>query len=154
MQETLTQVERKLFDEQIQQTGISEFGTSWNELLSGKASLPPEGARFDIAFEGTLSGEKINGTIKGTDFLDIRADGCFQIHIHAVATTYVGENIALREDVIFIPPEDGSATGGLRLNLQFWSSSAKYLWLNRFQVLAVGKVDTQTGKATLSAHAI
>ncbi len=117
MQATLTQVERKLFDEQIQLTGITEFGTSWNELLSGKASLPPEGARFDIAFEGTLSGEKINGTIKGTDFLDVRADGRFQIHIHAVVTTDDGENIALREDGIFIPPEDGSATGGLRLNL-------------------------------------
>ncbi len=67
-------------------TGMTEYGVSFESLKSGEAAPPPEGARFDVAFAGALTGPKLKGKITGVDYLRIRADGRFEIHIHAEIT--------------------------------------------------------------------
>ena len=56
-----------LFDEEAYLTDITEYGVSWESLVKGKQLPPPQGARFDIAFEGKIFGDKINGKVKGVD---------------------------------------------------------------------------------------
>lgn len=141
-----------LFDETVQLTGIIEYGISWVRLTEGKAALPPEGAHFDISFEGTLAGKNLNGKIRGTDYLEVRADGRFILNIQATIITNDGESIALHEDGILTPSESGKEAD-LFLNMKFTTHAEKYRWLNKTNVWGIGKVDMGKGKVQVSAFA-
>jgi hypothetical protein len=84
-----------LYDVAAHFTNVIEFGISLQDLLSDPGKMPTEGARIDVEFEGKVSGSKINGTVKGTDYLYMRPDGYLRLHIHAVMTTDDGKNISL-----------------------------------------------------------
>ena len=73
-------------------TQVVEYGASADALISGQTPPPAEGARVDIYFEGPITG-KLNGTVKGVDYLHIRADGRCQLNIHAEITTEDGKKI-------------------------------------------------------------
>jgi hypothetical protein len=136
-----------LFDEDIRLTSITEFGLDWQELRSGQAQIPAQGARFDLAFEGTLSGTDINGSIKGIDYMEVRADGKMLLNIHAIIVTGDGETIALKEDGLLTPNGDGS--GQLHLNMHFSTVSEKYNWLNTRQIWGVGQASMSEGTVTV-----
>ena len=96
-------------------------------LLSGQAPPPGEGVRLDVYFEGPISGEKINGSVKGVDYLHVRADGRMQLDIHGEITTADGKKIALYAD--------GVASGQppvlqLRENATLTTSHPEYAWVN------------------------
>lgn len=148
-------VSEHLFSEDIHLTGLTEYGLSWEKLTSGQAILPPEGARFDIAFEGTLVGDKIKGTIAGVDHLTVRADGRFQLDMEALITTDDGEKIAVHEDGLLVAPEpdDEARIAQLRLNLEFTAFSPKYAWLNNVQGWGRGTVDWNTGQVEMEVYA-
>jgi len=148
-------VSEHLFSEDIHLTGMTEYGLSWEKLTSGQAVLPPEGARFDIAFEGTLEGPKIKGTIAGVDNLTVRADGRFQLDMQAQITTDDGEKIAVHEDGLLIAPDpdDESRIAQLRLNLEFTAFSAKYAWIKHVQGWGRGTVDWNTGAVSMEVYA-
>lgn len=152
-QTTAISVSEHLFDEEVHLTGITEYGISWADLTSGQAALPPEGARFDIYFEGTFEGPKLKGTISGVDFLTVRADGRFQLDLHATLTTDDGVKIAVYEDGPLIPPKDERRIAELRLNLEFYSSSPKYAWLNHVQGWARGTVNWNNGEIEVQVYA-
>lgn len=150
---TLTE-DRVLFEESIRLTNITDFGLDWNDFLAGRVAPPREGAQFYLDFEGRLEGEKISGTIKGRDYLTVRGDGRFCLHIHAIVTTDDGERLALFEDGVLLPPSDDSGIAGLRLSLTFSTASPKYAWLNRQQVWAAGSVDQRTGEGKLRGYLV
>jgi hypothetical protein len=141
---------KHLFDEQINLTEIIEYGIQWEDLINGKVDIPRNGARFDISFEGTVNGPEITGTIKGTDYLEIRSDGKFILNIHARIITDDGETIAVKEDGISAPGDSGVAH--LNLNFHFYTASEKYQWLNTKQVWAVGEVDMVLGKVQVKGY--
>lgn len=152
IQSTQMPVAEHLFDEDIRLTGITEYGVSWEELGSGQVVPPPEGARFDLSFEGTLEGPRIRGTIRGVDYMTVRADGRFQLDIQACVETDDGVNIALREDGILIPSEEGTGIGRLRLNLKFTTADPRYSWLNKEHVWATGSVQQQEGRVSVKVY--
>jgi hypothetical protein len=139
-----------VFDERIQLTTINEFGIHWHDLLAGEVKPPSQGARFDLLFEGSLTGPDLAGHIKGVDYLEVRADGRFMLNIFATVITDDNEAIALHEDGIAIPAEDNNAN--LQLNLTFTTNSEKYRWLNQIQVWGIGQVDLITGKISVRAY--
>lgn len=153
MQAVTIPIREHLFNETVHLTGVTEYSISWQELTSGQAPLPPEGARFDITFEGSFEGPKLKGTLVGVDFLEVRADGKFQLDMHLNITTHDGEKIAVYEDGILIPPTDDSRIAQLRLNLEFTTSSPKYCWLNQVQGWGRGTVDWNTGEVTVQVYA-
>jgi hypothetical protein len=53
-------------------------------------------ARFDVPFEGESVGPKLRGKVAGIDYLRTRADGGFELHIHAEITTDDGQKISLQ----------------------------------------------------------
>lgn len=129
-----------LYEYRVNVTGITEFGVSFADLLSGAVAPPPEGARFDVHFEGASSGPKLKGTAKGTDHLFIRADGRMDLHIHGVMTTHDGHSIALFADGVCVP-NPGSPVAELRENVTLFTSSQEYAWVNTLQIWGVGTVD-------------
>ena len=129
-----------LYEYTVKFTEVTEYGVSLEALMAGEAAPPVEGARFDVAFVGESTGPRLKGNVKGVDYLQIRADGRFQLHIHAEITTEDGEKIALFADGVAMPRE-GSAIADLRENATLSTSSKAYAWVNTLQVWATGTVD-------------
>jgi hypothetical protein len=129
-----------LYEYELKFTGITEYGVSLESLVTGETAPPPEGARIDVAFQGTSTGPKLKGSVTGVDYVRIRADGRFQLHIHAEITTDDGEKIALFADGVACPRE-GSSIADLRENATLSTSSKTYAWVNTLQVWGTGTVD-------------
>jgi hypothetical protein len=121
-------------------TGMTEYGVSFEALMAGTAVPPPEGARFDIPFEGASNGPKLKGKVTGVDYLRVRADGRFELHIHAEITTDDGQKISLYSDGVALPQKD-SPIAGLRENVTLFTASKGYSWVNALQVWGTGTVD-------------
>ena len=132
-----------LYEYTLSITGLAEYGTSLAELMSGKVIMPPEGARFDVYFEGTATGQKLKGTVKGVDYLRMRADGRAELDIHAEIITDDGQKISLKADGVSLPRKD-SAIFDLKENVTLFSSYKDYTWVNTLQVWGIGTVDLAT----------
>jgi len=133
-------------------TQVVEYGVSAEGVFSGQTPPPAEGARFDVYFEGPVTG-KLKGTVKGVDYLHIRADGRCQLNIHAEITTEDGKKISLAADGVAIP-EEGSPVFQLKENVTLTSNHPEYSWVNPIQVWAPGTVDVSKGEIRIKAYAV
>ena len=141
-----------LYDLTVNFTKVTEYGLSMEALVAGKATPPPEGARFDVAFEGVARGPKLKGTVTGVDYIHVRADGRFQLHIHAEITTEDGEKIAYFADGV-ATPEEGTSVAQLRENVTLTSSSHAYAWVNQLQVWVRGTADLAKQQVNVKGYA-
>lgn len=139
---------KEIFTEEINLTEITEYGIDWSEMLKPDQLIPLQGARFDLAFEGIIKGDRLNGVIKGVDYLEIRSDGKFSLNIHATIITNDGFTISVRETGISTPDSSGKAI--LHLNMDFFTASSEYDWINKKQVWSVGEVDMKSGKVLVT----
>lgn len=139
---------KEIFTEEINLTEITEYGIDWSEMLKPDQLIPLQGARFDLAFEGIIKGDRLNGVIKGVDYLEIRSDGKFALNIHATIITNDGFTISVRETGISTPDSSGKAI--LHLNMDFFTASSEYDWINKKQVWSVGEVDMKSGKVLVT----
>jgi hypothetical protein len=141
-----------IYEYTLQFTEVVDYGISVNAFLSGQIPPPAEGARFDIYFAGPITGPKIRGTVKGVDYLHIRADGRCQLNIHAEIMTEDGKKIALAADGVAIP-EKGSPVFQLRENVTLTTNHPEYSWQNPIQVWAPGTVDVSKGEIRIKGYA-
>jgi hypothetical protein len=130
-----------------------EYGISAEDLLSGQVRVPAEGARLDIHFEGRTIGPKISGTVKGVNYLNIRADGRYEIDIKAEITTKDGKKIAFAADGVGTP-ESGSPIVHLRQNVKLTTNHPEYSWVNQRQLIALGSANNSTGEVSIAGYAI
>ena len=137
---SMIEVGELLYEVTFKITGLTEYGVSFDELIAGKVAPPPEGARFDVAFEGTANGPKLKGTAVGVDYIRVRADGRFGLHIHESITTDDGQNIDAQGDGVALL-RTGSSIADLRINMTLFTSSKSYTWVNTLQVWGIGTVD-------------
>jgi len=142
-----------IYEYTLKITQVVEYGAPANAVFSGQLAPSAEGARFDIYFEGPISGPKLKGTVKGVDYLHIRADGRCQLDIHAEITSDDGKKIALAADGVAIP-EKGSPVFQLRENVTLTTSHPEYAWLNPIQVWAPGTVDVAKGEIHIKGYAV
>ena len=91
------------------------------------------------SFEGSATG-KLAGTVTGVSSLRVRADGRFDLHIHAVLTTESGETIAFFVNGVAVP-KPNSLVFDLKENVSLHTSCDGYKWVNGLQVWASGTVD-------------
>jgi hypothetical protein len=142
-----------IYKAEIQFTQTIEYGVSMEDLSFGKARPPLEGARFDQAFEGELLGPRLRGRISGIDHLYVRADGLFQLHLHARVTTEDGANIAFSSKGVSRQIK-GEKEAQLRAAVSLFSSCEGYKWLNELQLWALGTLDPVMGRAVLKAYSL
>jgi hypothetical protein len=141
-----------IYEYTLRITQVVEYGIPASAVFSGQTPPPPEGARLDVYFEGTAAGPKLKGTIKGVDYLHVRADGRCQLNIHAEITTPEGKKIALAADGIGIP-QKGSPVFQLRENVTLTTHHPEYSWVNTIQVWAPGTVDVSKGEIHIKGYA-
>lgn len=141
----------KIYEYEVDLTGMVDFGIELSDILEGKAPVPPQGARFNAGFAGAVTG-KLAGTLAGTDFAYVRADGCFELNIHAVIETHDGHRIAFWADGV-ATPRAGEPVLDLSENVRLTTASSAYAWVNGRQIWATGTADLASGKIRLAGYA-
>lgn len=140
-----------LYEARIDLTKVIEFGVSLDSLVSQQSTPPPEGARFDIEFNGEVKGARVAGTIAGVDYVHVRADGRFQLHIHGVIATTDGANIAMFADGVTSSGTEAHIQE-LRENVTLTTSSEAYSWVNPLQIWGIGTVNLQAMQVHVRAY--
>lgn len=140
----------KIYEYDLDITGVTDFGITMDAILSGASPVPPQGARLDVAFAGRARG-KLTGAVRGIDHLRIRADGRMDLDIRAVIETDDGHRVALAADGVALP-RAGEAVADLLENVTLSTAAAPYAWVNARQIWATGSVDLAAGTIHIDAY--
>jgi hypothetical protein len=140
----------KIYEYDLNVTGVTDYGVTLQAILSGQTSVPPQGARVDIAFEGRATG-RLTGRVRGIDYLRIRTDGRIDLDIHAIVETEDGYRIALSADGVGVP-RAAEPIADLRENTSLSTAAEHYAWVNTRQIWGVGTVNFATGKIHVDAY--
>jgi Protein of unknown function (DUF3237) len=136
-----------------QVTRIVEYGAPADAVLMRTSPPPQEGARLDLYLEGPVIAGRLQGTITGVDYLNVRADGRAELHIHGHITLKDGNKIALEAGGVAIPEGDSSILQ-LREHVKLTSNHPALAWVNTTEVWARGTVDVSSGQVHLRAYAV
>lgn len=91
------------------------------------------GIRFDVGFEGQLSGETINGKMQGVDYFLMRSDGVGHIDVRAAIHTNDGAKIAVSITGYMIGAEIMDSY------VRFETYDERYKWLCNAVVIGKGQ---------------
>ena len=140
----------KIYSYDLDIGDVTDYGIALAAIVSGQSKVPPQGARVDVAFAGLATG-RLTGSVKGVDYLKVRADGRIDLDIRAIIETKDGCRIALSADGVGTPrPTEPIAD--LYENVRLTTAAEAYAWVNMRQVWAVGTVNFTTGKIHLDAY--
>jgi hypothetical protein len=139
----------KIYEYEVDITGMTDFGVDLASLLNGSLPIPPQGARFDVAFAGHAKG-RIAGAVRGTDFACVRADGCFELNILAVIETAAGLRVSLSASGVGVYRKDAPIFD-LTENVRLLTAAPALSWVNGRQIWATGTANLATGKINLEA---
>lgn len=140
----------KIYEYDLDVTGMTDYGVSLDALLSGAQPIPPQGARIDVAFDGQATG-RLTGRVHGIDHTRMRADGRIDLDIRGVIETSDGHRIALSADGT-ATLRAGEPVADLRENVVLTTAAAGYAWVNSRQIWGVGTLNMATGKIHIDAY--
>jgi hypothetical protein len=140
----------KVYEYDLDMTKVTDYGVTLEDVLSGKPSVPMQGARIDVAFKGRATG-RLAGHLHGIDYLLIRADGRVDLNIHATIETEDGHRIAFAANGVCLP-RPAEPIADLRENVELITASEDYAWVNKRQVWGVGTVNFASGKIHVEAY--
>ena len=140
----------KIYEYDLDVTGMTDYGVSLDAILSGKEKIPPQGVRIDVAFEGRAMGRLV-GRVRGIDYLRMRADGRIDLDIRAIVETTDGHRIALSADRV-ATPRAAEPIADLFENVGLSTAAEGYAWVNTRQVWGVGTLDLAAGKIHIDAY--
>jgi hypothetical protein len=139
-----------LYEFVLRVTGVDDYGASLQAIAGGKAPPPPEGARFDMSLEGSVDGPKLKGSWHGVEYVNIRADGRAELHIHGRFDLIDGGKVSLFADGVgFI---DANGILQLRQNVTLKSNSPAHAWVNSIAVWGVGTANLATGEVRVKGY--
>ena len=140
----------KIYEYDLDITGVTDYGVSMESILAGKEMIPPQGARFDVAFAGNATG-RLSGGVRGVDYLWMRADGRMDLDIRATIETNDGHRIALSADGVAVM-RPGEPAANLFENVTLTTAAASYAWVNTRQIWGVGSVNLALGKIHIDGY--
>jgi len=140
----------KIYEYDLDVTGVTDYGVSLDAILSGKERVPPQGLRIDIAFAGRASG-RLAGRVRGVDYARMRADGRVDLDIRAIIETADGRRIALSADGVAVL-RAAEPIADLSENVRLGTAAEDYAWVNTRQIWATGTVNFATGKIHIDAY--
>ncbi len=140
----------KIYEYDLDVSGITDYGVGLDAILSGKEKLPPQGVRIDVAFEGRAVG-RLAGRVRGIDYLRLRADGRIDLDIRAILETDDGYRIALSADGVGVP-RAAEPVADLSENISLSTVAEVYAWVNTRQIWGSGTVNFATGKIHINAY--
>jgi hypothetical protein len=139
----------KIYEYDLDITEVTDYGVSMEAILAGKEKVPPQGARFDVAFGGNATG-RLSGRVRGVDYLRMRADGRIDLDIRATIETGDDFRIGLSADGVAVL-RPGEPIADLCENVTLITAAAGYAWVNTHQIWGAGSVNLATGKIHIEA---
>ena len=139
----------KIYEMDLDLTGVTDFGVSMDAIIAGKEAIPLQGARFDLAVNGRTKG-RLAGRAHGADYLRVRADGRMDLDLHLTIETEDGRRIALSGDGQ-AAPRSSEPTLDIFGNIRLSSADKEYSWVNERQIWSVGTASLATGKIHVEA---
>jgi len=140
----------KIYEYDLDITGVTDYGVSMEAILAGKEKIPPQGARFDVAFAGNATG-RLSGRVRGVDYLRMRADGRIDLDIRATIETGDGFRIGLSADGAAVL-RPGEPIANLCENVSLITAASGYAWVNTHQIWGVGSVNLAAGRIHIDAY--
>jgi hypothetical protein len=137
----------KIYEMDLDLTGVTDFGMSMDAITTGKEAIPLQGARFDLAVNGRTKG-RLAGRAHGFDYLRVRADGRMELDLHLTIETEDGRRIALSGDGQ-AAPRSGEPMLDIFGNIRLSSADKEYSWVNERQIWSVGTANLATRKLHL-----
>ena len=135
----------KIYECDFNITGMTDYGVTLDALLSGKESVPLQGARIDVAFDGDIKG-RITGKVRsGVEYLQLRADGRTDLDGRATIETDDGHRIAMRIEGVATPRANEPMLD-LIANVRLTTATPKYAWVNTKQIWGLATVNLATAK--------
>jgi hypothetical protein len=150
MEKTETMRGEKIYEYELDITGVTDYGVTMDAILSGRETVPLQGTRFDIAFEGRGKG-RLTGKVRGVDYLLMRADGRADLDVRATIETDGGHRIAAHIDGIATPRTNEPIVDLLE-NVRLTTAAPSYGWVNARQIWGIGTVNLTTGKIHIEAY--
>jgi hypothetical protein len=139
----------KIYEHELDLSGVTDFGFSLDDLIAGRRAIPLHGARFDLAVNGRFEG-RLAGRAHGVDYLRVRADGRMELDLHLTIETDDGQRIALSGDGQ-AAPRNGEPILDIFGNIRLSTASKEYAWVNERQIRSVGTASLATGKIHIEA---
>jgi hypothetical protein len=139
----------KIYEFDLDLTGVTDFGVSMDEIVARKKTVPLHGARFDLAVDGRTRG-RLAGRAYGVDYLRVRADGRMELDLHVTIETDDGHRIALSGDGQAVP-RNGEPTLDIFANIRLSTATKEYSWVNERQIWSVGTASLATRKLHVEA---
>jgi len=139
----------KVYEQELDLTGVTDFGLSMDDIITGKEAIPLQGARFDLAVDGRSKG-RLAGRAYGADYLRVRADGRIELDLHLTIETDDGRRIALSGDGQ-AAPRNGEPILDIFGNIRLSTAFEEYAWVNERQIWSVGTANLATGKIHIEA---
>jgi hypothetical protein len=139
----------KIYECDFNIIGLTDYGVTLDALLSGKEKVPLQGARFDVAFEGDSKG-RLNGKVRGLEYLLLRADGRADLDGRATIETQDGHRIAMHIGGVATPRANEPMLD-LVENVRLTTAAPKYDWVNTRQIWALATENLAMGKMHIEA---
>lgn len=140
----------KIFEYDLDITAVTDYGANMEALFTGRENVPLQGAQFDVTLTGSIKG-RVTGTIRGIDYLRVRADGRRELDLRATIETGDGHRIAFSADGAGTPRE-GEPIVDLAVKIHLLTASAAYAWVNERPVWGAGYANLATGKIHIDAY--
>ncbi|MCG2627469.1 DUF3237 domain-containing protein [Bradyrhizobium sp. WYCCWR 13023] len=140
----------KIFEYDLDIMSVTEYGLNMQAVLAGQQSVPLHGAQFDVALAGPIKG-RMAGTMRGIDYLRVRADGRRELDLRATIETEDGSRIAFSADGVGTP-RDGEPIVDLAVKIDLTTAAAAYAWVNARPAWGAGYANLATGKIHIDAY--
>jgi hypothetical protein len=134
-----------LFDVSMRYMSIVEHGYTVAERVAG-VPAPPEGVGFDLFLEGRITGQRVNGTFTGVNYVRLGSEGTALVHVHAHITTHDGCHIAVHCEGTSRRRVSGSIADVLG-TMSFATAADDYRWINSVAGITRGVSDLEARTA-------
>lgn len=140
----------KIFEYDLQITGVTSYGVSMEALFIEQQSVPLQGAQFDVMLSGPVKG-RIAGEMRGIDYLRVRPDGRRELELRGTIETGDGSRIAFSA-VGVGSPRDGEPVVDLAVKIDLLTAADAYSWVNATQAWGSGYADLSSNRIHVEVY--
>ena len=140
----------KVFEYDLDIISVTDYGANMEAIFAGQEDVPLQGAQFDFTLAGSIKG-RVTGSLRGVDYLRVRADGRRELDLRATIETNDGHRIAFSADGV-ATPRDGEPIVGLAVKIHLLTAAAAYAWVNARPAWGAGYANLATRKIHIDAH--
>jgi len=140
----------KIFEYDLDITGVTDYGANMEAILTGRESVPLQGAQFDLSLAGPVKG-RVTGTLRGVDYLRVRPDGRRELELRGTIETDDGSRIAFSAEGVG-SPRDGEPIVELAVKIDLLTAAAAYSWVNAKPAWGSGYANLATNKIHIDVY--